>query len=77
MLTLLVKQQTPVIDVSQEIQRISVKVGTPTITYYDDTKPPEGFTYVDGGFYNQEGVLVDALFYNTTAWNDTWNGGYA
>jgi len=77
MLTLLVKQQTPVIEVYEEPKVISVKVGIPTITVYDDTKPPEPFTYVDAGLYSQEGLAVDALYYNTTSWNETWNGGYA
>lgn len=31
--------------------------------------------FVSGGFYNDPGVLVNAGFYNTTSWENTWDGG--
>lgn len=31
--------------------------------------------FVSGGFYNDPGVLVNAGFYNTTTWGETWDGG--
>lgn len=34
-------------------------------------------TFVSGGFYDDPGVLVSAGFYNTTTWDETWNGGIA
>ena len=73
--------------VMRPIQTIESYVGPKTITLtrraipsvisYDDAKMPEPFIYVDGGAYDQEGTPVDAGFYNTTVWTDTWNGGYA
>ena len=33
--------------------------------------------FVSGGFYNDPGVLVNAGFYNTTNWENTWDGGIA
>lgn len=33
--------------------------------------------FVSGGFYNDPGVLVNAGFYNTTSWENTWDGGIA
>ena len=33
--------------------------------------------FVSGGFYNDPGVLVSADFYNTTSWEETWDGGIA
>jgi hypothetical protein len=74
--TIQVKQIQNVLKSQVVTDVLQVKVGIPTITVYDDTKPPEGFIYVDGGLYNQEGLAVDALYYNTTSWNETWNGGY-
>lgn len=70
-----VKQSEYVLDSSIITEVLRVKVGTPTITAYDDSKPPEPFIYIDGGLYNQEGAIADALFYNTTSWNEIWNGG--
>lgn len=34
-------------------------------------------TFVSGGFYNDPGNLVSADFYNTTSWENTWDGGIA
>lgn len=34
-------------------------------------------TFVTGGFYNDPGNLVSAGFYNTTSWENTWDGGIA
>lgn len=34
-------------------------------------------TFVSGGFYNDPGELVDAGYYNTTSWEETWDGGIA
>jgi len=34
-------------------------------------------TFVSGGFYNDPGELVDAGYYNTTTWEETWVGGIA
>lgn len=31
--------------------------------------------FVDGGFYNQAGALVDSGFYNATSWTQVWDGG--
>jgi len=31
--------------------------------------------FVSGGFYNDPGVSVSAGFYNTTSWENTWDGG--
>lgn len=33
--------------------------------------------FISGGFYNDPGVLVNAGFYNTTTWENTWDGGIA
>ena len=33
--------------------------------------------FVTGGFYNDPGNLVSAGFYNTTTWEQTWDGGVA
>jgi len=33
--------------------------------------------FVTGGFYNDPGYLVNAGFYNTTTWEETWDGGIA
>ena len=30
--------------------------------------------FISGGFYNDPGVLVNAGFYNTTTWENTWDG---
>jgi hypothetical protein len=75
--TITVKQLENVLESYIDTQTLRVKVGTPTITADIYVKPPEAFTYEDGGLYNQEGVAVDALYYNTSSWNETWNGGYA
>jgi hypothetical protein len=34
-------------------------------------------TFVTGGFYDDPGNLVSAGFYNTTSWENTWDGGVA
>jgi hypothetical protein len=33
--------------------------------------------FVSGGFYNDPGNLVSAGAYNTTSWEQTWDGGLA
>jgi len=33
--------------------------------------------FVTGGFYNDPGNLISAGFYNTTTWEQTWDGGVA
>jgi VCBS repeat-containing protein len=33
--------------------------------------------FVDAGYYNDPGVLVNAGFYNTASWDQTWSGGIA
>jgi len=33
--------------------------------------------FVSGGFYNDPGALVSAQFYNTSSWEQTWDGGIA
>lgn len=33
--------------------------------------------FVSGGFYNDPGNLVSAGVYNTTSWEETWDGGLA
>ena len=33
--------------------------------------------FVSGGFYNDPGNLVSAGFYNTSSWDNTWDGGIA
>jgi hypothetical protein len=34
-------------------------------------------TFVSGGSYDEAGVLVSAGSYNTTSWENTWDGGTA
>jgi len=34
-------------------------------------------TFVSGGFYNDPGTMVSAGLYNTTSWENTWDGGIA
>ena len=34
-------------------------------------------TFVSGGSYDEAGVLVSAGVYNTTSWENTWDGGTA
>ena len=33
--------------------------------------------FISGGFYNDPGNLVSAGFYNTSSWDNTWDGGIA
>lgn len=33
--------------------------------------------FVSGGFYNDPGNIVEAGFFNTTSWENTWDGGIA
>jgi len=33
--------------------------------------------FISGGFYNDPGVMVSADFYNTTSWENIWDGGIA
>ena len=34
-------------------------------------------TFVSGGAYNEPGVLIDAQYYNTASWENTYDGGIA
>ena len=34
-------------------------------------------TFVSGGAYNEPGVLIDAEYYNTASWENTYDGGIA
>lgn len=33
--------------------------------------------FISGGFFNDPGVVVTAGFYNTSSWDQTWDGGIA
>lgn len=33
--------------------------------------------FMDGGFYNAAGAVVDGGLYNTNSWTTTWDGGLA
>ena len=33
--------------------------------------------FMDAGYYNAAGAIVDAGFYSTTTWENTWDGGIA
>lgn len=77
MLSLVVKKQTPTILAYFDPNKIIAKIGIAPITVHDNTRiAVEPFTYVDGGFYDAVGTPVDARYYNTTSWTETWDAGY-
>lgn len=61
-----------------ETATIKVTMGSVSIPVYDDTVIyVEPFVYMDGGLFDAEGTPVDALFYNTLSWDNTWDAKYA
>lgn len=74
----------PQIIVSKKTNKAHVKMGRdtivlkrtiPTVYAYDSTYKEFVPPYVDGGLYNQEGVIADAGLYNTSTWEIVWDGG--
>jgi len=57
-------------------QTIVVKRNIPIVTSYNDVTPPESFTYVDAGLYNENSIPADAGLYNTSSWDIVWVGGF-
>lgn len=75
--TILVRKQIPTILSYSDIKTLTVKKQILTITIYDDTRIEPPATYIDAGFYNENGVLVDAGFYNTSSWEEIWDAKYS
>ena len=67
-----VKPLSQSINVNPEPHSINVKPSYATLIVFSDTIL-ETFTYVDGGLYNQEGILISAGLYSTTSWDETWS----
>lgn len=75
--TFFVKPNVRTLESFFEVKTITVKNKIHIITAYDSpVRYVEPFIYIDGGTYDQNGTPVDALFYNTTSWDETWTGGY-
>ncbi len=73
---IVVRQKTPrsVVYIDRDV--ITVRYRVRTITVYDDKPVEIAATYIDGGTYDQSGNIIDAGFYNTTSWDNTWDAGY-
>lgn len=65
------RESKQTVTVSPELNSINVKQSYATVIVFSDTTI-ETFTYIDGGLYNEEGILVSAGFYNTTEWDEVW-----
>lgn len=71
-----VRQRTPKVNVFTDIDVVNVIYKPLVITVYDDKPIQIPAIYIDGGTYDQEGNIIDAGFYNTTSWDNTWDAGY-
>jgi len=75
--TNIIRQSIPKLTVFMGIDTVLAEHSVPIITVYDDNfiEPPA--IYVDAGLYNQEANSVDAGFYNTTSWQETWDARFS